>query len=93
MIENTLAWHLQVTETHTLKFLWFFYLPFDGAGDIEIVDVQVAVVLKVGLGKLETQLEILLTRLQKNLNHDKFYTEKDLVMVYSLYMWHYTAQN
>ena len=45
----------------------FFYLPFDGACDIEVVDVQVAMKPEVGLGKLETCLEVLLIRLQKKL--------------------------
>ena len=92
-IEDTLAWHLQVTETHTLKFLWFFYLPFDGAGDIEVVDVQVAVVLEVGLGKLETQLEILLTRLQKNLNYEKIlYRDRSSNGIQLVYVALYCAE-
>lgn len=41
-----------------------FFLPFDGACDVEVVDVQVAMEPEVGLGKLKTGLEVLLTRLQ-----------------------------
>lgn len=36
------------------SFYDFYCSPFDGAADIEVVDVQVAVEPEVGLGELET---------------------------------------
>ena len=55
--------------------VFFFYLPFDGACYVEVVDVQVAMEPEVGLGKLETEFEVLLTRLKKIMS-------KNLYLVY-----------
>ena len=57
-----------------------FCSPLDGSANIEVVHVQVAVELEVGLGKLKTQLEILLVTL-KNANERRQDSVKPITLV------------